>query len=184
MLGVIYPLMMKEVGMSYFAIASLASVYNLSAASCRPSYGFIVPYLPRGVILGIGNCLLRTLGRRHGFRIDVQSFFHRALDWRHRLESAASGWIELACQPFCRRPWPRLGVSIDRRTDRRTFSAAVSRAVGHLFGWRGVFWFIGALTIIVGLICFVFRDSLRERDARANRNRASRRPAGKPIKPA
>jgi MFS family permease len=28
-------------------------------------------------------------------------------------------------------------------------------------GWRGVFWFIGAVTTIVGLICFVFRDSLR-----------------------
>ena len=58
MLGVIYPLMMKEVGMSYLAIASLASVYNTLGSILQASYGFIVPYLRRGVILGIGNCLL------------------------------------------------------------------------------------------------------------------------------
>jgi MFS family permease len=29
------------------------------------------------------------------------------------------------------------------------------------FGWRGVFWIVGAVTTAVGLICFVFRDTLR-----------------------
>src|SRR5919201_4435415 len=58
MLGVIYPLMMKELGMSYIAIASLAAVYNTLGSIFQAAYGFVVPYVRRGVILGVGNCLL------------------------------------------------------------------------------------------------------------------------------
>src|SRR5262245_60900154 len=58
MLGVIYPLMMKELGMSYLAIASLSSVYNTLGSILQASYGFVVPYFRRGVILGAGNCIL------------------------------------------------------------------------------------------------------------------------------
>ncbi|HEX9145135.1 MAG TPA: hypothetical protein VGA09_12740, partial [Candidatus Binatia bacterium] len=58
MLGVIYPLMMKELGMSYLAIASLAAVYNTLGSVFQSLYGFVVPYVRRGVILGAGNCLL------------------------------------------------------------------------------------------------------------------------------
>src|SRR4026207_2479141 len=75
MLGVIYPLMMKEVGMSYLAIASLASVYNSLGSILQASYGFIVPYLPRGVILGIGNCLLGLSVVATGFASTFNHFF-------------------------------------------------------------------------------------------------------------
>src|SRR5438270_13342859 len=58
MLGVIYPLMMKELGMGYLAIASLAAVYNTLGSVFQALYGFIVPYVRRGVILGVGNFVL------------------------------------------------------------------------------------------------------------------------------
>jgi len=75
MLGVIYPLMMKEVGMSYLAIASLAGVYNALGSILQASYGFIVPYLRRGVILGIGNCLLGISVIATGFASSFNQFF-------------------------------------------------------------------------------------------------------------
>src|SRR6516162_11695293 len=58
MLGVIYPLMMKDLGMGFMAIASLAAVYNTLCSVFQALYGFIVPYVRRGVILGVGNCVL------------------------------------------------------------------------------------------------------------------------------
>src|SRR5207249_11741184 len=51
MLGVIYPLMMKELVMGYMAIASLAAVYNTLGNVFQSLYGFIVPYGRRQVIL-------------------------------------------------------------------------------------------------------------------------------------
>ena len=46
MLGVIYPLMMTELGMSYLAIASLASVYNTLGSILQASLRVLVNFLP------------------------------------------------------------------------------------------------------------------------------------------
>src|SRR6516225_4764980 len=75
MLGVIYPLMMKELGLSYLAIASFASVYNTLSSVLQASYGFVVPYFQRGVILGMGNCLLGFSVIATGFASSFSHFF-------------------------------------------------------------------------------------------------------------
>src|SRR5689334_22334735 len=75
MLGVIYPLMMKELGMSYIAIASLAAVYNTLGSVFQAAYGFVVPYVRRGVILGAGNCLLGLSVAAAGFASNFNHFF-------------------------------------------------------------------------------------------------------------
>src|SRR5436853_4073980 len=75
MLGVIYPLMMKELGMGYMAIASLAAVYNSLGSVLQAGYGFVVPYVSRGVILGTGNCVLGLSVVATGFASSYQHFF-------------------------------------------------------------------------------------------------------------
>src|SRR6266498_4710112 len=75
MLGVIYPLMMKELGMGYMAIASLAAVYNTLGSVFQALYGFVVPYVRRGVILGIGNCVLGLSVVASGFASSYHQFF-------------------------------------------------------------------------------------------------------------
>ena len=75
MLGVIYPLMMKELGMTYIAIASLAAVYNTLGSVFQAGYGFVVPYVRRGVILGVGNCLLGLSVAASGFAYNFNHFF-------------------------------------------------------------------------------------------------------------
>src|ERR1700752_2878053 len=75
MLGVIYPLMMKELGMSYLAIASLSSAYNILGSVLPASFGFVVPYFRRGVILGVGNCLLGLSVAASGFASTFNHFF-------------------------------------------------------------------------------------------------------------
>src|SRR5438128_4736303 len=75
MLGVIYPLMMKELGMGYLAIASLAAVYNTLGSVFQALYGFIVPYVRRGVILGVGNCVLGLSVVGSGFASSYHQFF-------------------------------------------------------------------------------------------------------------
>src|SRR5205807_9633884 len=62
MLGVIYPLTMKELRMGYLAIASLAAVYNPLGSVFQALYGFIVPYVRRGVILGVATSVLALSG--------------------------------------------------------------------------------------------------------------------------
>ena len=161
MLGVIYPLMMKELGMSYMAIASFAAVYNTLGSVLQAGYGFVVPYVRRGVILGAGNCLLGLSVAASGFASNFNHFFAARL----------VGGIGSS-------PQHPVGSSIlashfgDARGRALAFHSTAGQIGGLLapllaavlviyLGWRGVFWTIGALAIVMGMICFVFRDSLR-----------------------
>jgi MFS transporter, FSR family, fosmidomycin resistance protein len=161
MLGVIYPLMMKELGMSYMAIASFAAVYNTLGSVLQAGYGFVVPYVRRGVILGVGNCLLGLSVVASGFASNFNHFFAARL----------IGGIGSS-------PQHPVGSSIlaSHFGDARGRALAFHSTAGHIgsllapllaaflvlyLGWRGVFWAIGALATVMGMICFVFRDSLR-----------------------
>jgi MFS transporter, FSR family, fosmidomycin resistance protein len=161
MLGVIYPLMMKELGMSYMAIASFAAVYNTLGSILQAAYGFVVPYVRRGVILGVGNCLLGLSVVASGFASSFNHFFTARL-----IGGVGSS------------PQHPVGSSIlashfgDARGRALAFHSTAGQ-IGSLLapllaavlviylGWRGVFWAIGALATVMGMICFVFRDSLR-----------------------
>ena len=161
MLGVIYPLMMKELGMSYLAIASLASVYNTLGSILQASYGFIVPYLRRGVILGIGNCLLGLSVVATGFASTFNHFFTaRLIGGIGSSPQHPVGSSMLASHYGSAR-----GRALAFHTTYGQIGGLLAPLSGALmvtwFGWRGVFWFVGALTTAVGMICFLFRDSLR-----------------------
>jgi FSR family fosmidomycin resistance protein-like MFS transporter len=161
MLGVIYPLMMKELGMSYLAIASLASVYNTLGSILQASYGFIVPHLRRGMILGIGNCLLGLSVVASGFATTFGQFFTaRLIGGVGSSPQHPVGSSMLASHYGAAR-----GRVLAFHTTSGQIGGLLAPVLAALmvtwFGWRGVFWLIGMLTTVVGLVCFVFRDTLR-----------------------
>ena len=161
MLGVIYPLMMKELGMGYMAIASLAAVYNTLGSAFQGLYGFVVPYVRRGVILGIGNCLLGLSVVASGFASSFHQFFAtRLLGGLGSSPQHPVGSSILASH---------FGAARGRMLAFHSTAGQLGSLVAPLLaallitwlGWRGVFWTVGALATAMGMICFVFRDSLR-----------------------
>ena len=161
MLGVIYPLMMKELGMGYLAIASLAAVYNTLGSVFQALYGFVVPYVRRGVILGVGNCVLGLSVVASGFASSFQQFFAtRLLGGLGSSPQHPVGSSILASH---------FGTARGRMLAFHSTAGQLGSLVAPLLaallitwlGWRGVFWTVGALATFMGLICFVFRDSLR-----------------------
>ena len=161
MLGVIYPLMMKELGMGYMAIASLAAVYNTLGSVFQALYGFVVPYVRRGVILGVGNCLLGLSVVASGFASSFHQFFAtRLLGGLGSSPQHPVGSSILASH---------FGAARGRMLAFHSTAGQLGSLVAPLLaallitwlGWRGVFWTVGALATVMGMICFVFRDSLR-----------------------
>ena len=161
MLGVIYPLMMKELGMGYMALASLAAVYNTLGSAFQGLYGFVVPYVRRGVILGIGNCLLGLSVMASGFASSFHQFFAtRLLGGLGSSPQHPVGSSILAS---------RFGTARGRMLAFHSTAGQLGSLVAPLLaallitwlGWRGVFWTVGALATFMGMICFVFRDNLR-----------------------
>jgi len=161
MLGVIYPLMMKELGMGYLAIASLAAVYNTLGSVLQALYGFLVPYVRRGVILGAGNCVLGISVMASGFASNYQHFFTTRLfggvgsSPQHPIGSSM-----LASHFATGR-----GRALAFHSTAGQMGALVAPLLAAVtitwLGWRGVFWTVGALATAMGMICFVFRDDLR-----------------------
>ncbi|TMA64450.1 MAG: MFS transporter [Deltaproteobacteria bacterium] len=160
MLGVIYPLMMKELGMSYIAIASLAAVYNTLGSVFQAAYGFVVPYVRRGVILGVGNCLLGLSVAATGFASNFNHFFTaRLIGGIGSSPQHPVGSSMLASQ---------FGVARGRTLAFHSTAGQIGSLLAPLMaavmvtyvGWRGVFWVVGILATLIGMVCFVFRDTL------------------------
>src|SRR5262252_4972100 len=161
MLGVIYPLMMKDLGMGYLAIASLATVYNTLGSVFQALYGFVVPYVRRGVILGVGNCVLGLSVIGSGFASSFQQFFAtRLLGGLGSSPQHPIGSSMLASYFNAAR-----GRALAFHSTAGQIGSLVAPLLAALLifqlGWRGVFWAVGIVTTIMGMICFVFRDSLR-----------------------
>ncbi|MGH7845302.1 MAG: MFS transporter [Candidatus Binatia bacterium] len=161
MLGVIYPFMMKDLGLSLIAIASVAATYSMASNVFQGFYGFIVPYVRRGVILGAGNCLLGLSVMASGF----------ASGYPHFLAARVLGGVASS-------PQHPVGSSMlashfgGARGRVLAFHSTAGQA-GGLFapllaaflitylGWRGLFWTVGGLAVFMGMICFIFSDNLR-----------------------
>jgi MFS transporter, FSR family, fosmidomycin resistance protein len=161
MLGVIYPVMMKELGIGYMAIASLAAVYNTLGSVFQAVYGFVVPYVRRGVILGVGNCVLGLSVIGSGFASSFHQFFAtRLLGGIGSSPQHPIGSSMLASY---------FGTGRGRALAFHSTAGQIGSLAAPLLsallitqlGWRGVFWAVGIATTVMGMVCFVFRDSLR-----------------------
>lgn len=161
MLGVIYPLMMKELGMSYLAIASLASVYNTLGSILQASYGFIVPYFRRGVILGVGNCLLGLSVVASGFASTFNHFFTARLIGGIGSSPQHPVGSSMLASHFGTARGRILAFHSTAGQIGSLVAPIVAAILITQISWRTVFLSVGILATIVGLICFVFRDSLR-----------------------
>lgn len=176
MLGVIYPLMMKELGMTYIAIASLAAVYNTLGSVFQAAYGFVVPYVRRGVILGAGNCLLGLSVAAAGFASNFNHFFTARLIGGIGSSPQHPVGSSMLASHFGDARGRALAFHSTAGQIGSLFAPLLGALLVAYLGWRGVFWAVGALTTIVGIVCFVFRDSLRASSAQRQKSRLS--PAG------
>src|SRR6266545_7384583 len=155
MLGVIYPLMMKELGMSYIAIASLAAVYNTLGSVFQAAYGFVVPYVRRGVILGVGNCVLGLSVVATGFASNFNHFFTARLIGGIGSSPQHPVGSSILASHF--------GAARGRILAFHSTSGQIGSLLAPLLaavlvtylGWRGVFWLVGGLATAMGMICFV-----------------------------
>lgn len=161
MLGVIYPLMMKELGMGYMAIASLAAVYNTLGSVFQALYGFIVPHFRRGVILGVGNCLLGLSVIGSGFASNFQQFFTTRLVGGLGSSPQHPVGSSMLASHFGRARGRALAFHSTAGQLGSLVAPLLAAVLITQLGWRGVFWTVGALATVMGMLCFIFRDSLR-----------------------
>ena len=173
MLGVIYPLMMKELGMTYIAIASLAAVYNTLGSVFQAAYGFVVPYVRRGVILGVGNCVLGLSVAAAGFASNFNHFFTARLIGGIGSSPQHPVGSSMLASHFGAARGRTLAFHSTAGQIGSLLAPLLAAVMVTYIGWRSVFWLVGSFATIIGIICFVFRDTLRSASSEQQKSRLS-----------
>ena len=171
MLGVIYPLMMKELGMTYIAIASLAAVYNTLGSVFQAAYGFVVPYVRRGVILGVGNCVLGLSVAAAGFASNFNHFFTARLIGGIGSSPQHPVGSSMLASHFGAVRGRTLAFHSTAGQIGSLLAPLLAAVMVTYIGWRSVFWLVGSFATIIGIICFVFRDTLRTASSEQQKSR-------------
>jgi MFS family permease len=171
MLGVIYPLMMKELGMTYIAIASLAAVYNTLGSVFQAAYGFVVPYVRRGVILGVGNCVLGLSVAAAGFASNFNHFFTARLIGGIGSSPQHPVGSSMLASHFGAARGRTLAFHSTAGQIGSLLAPLLAAVMVTYIGWRSVFWLVGSCATIIGIICFVFRDTLRSASSEQQKSR-------------
>ena len=171
MLGVIYPLMMKELGMTYIAIASLAAVYNTLGSVFQAAYGFVVPYVRRGVILGVGNCVLGLSVAAAGFASNFNHFFTARLIGGIGSSPQHPVGSSMLASHFGAARGRTLAFHSTAGQVGSLLAPLLAAVMVTYIGWRSVFWLVGSCATIIGIICFVFRDTLRSASSHQQKSR-------------
>ena len=171
MLGVIYPLMMKELGMTYIAIASLAAVYNTLGSVFQAAYGFVVPYVRRGVILGVGNCVLGLSVAAAGFASNFNHFFTARLIGGIGSSPQHPVGSSMLASHFGAARGRTLAFHSTAGQSGSLLAPLLAAVMVTYIGWRSVFWLVGSCATIIGIICFVFRDTLRTASSEQQKSR-------------
>ena len=171
MLGVIYPLMMKELGMTYIAIASLAAVYNTLGSVFQAAYGFVVPYVRRGVILGVGNCVLGLSVAAAGFASNFNHFFTARLIGGIGSSPQHPVGSSMLASHFGAARGRTLAFHSTAGQIGSLLAPLLAAVMVTYIGWRSVFWLVGSCATLIGIICFVFRDTLRTASSEQQKSR-------------
>jgi len=163
--------MMKELGMSYIAIASLAAVYNTLGSVFQAAYGFVVPYVRRGVILGVGNCVLGLSVAAAGFASNFNHFFTARLIGGIGSSPQHPVGSSMLASHFGAARGRTLAFHSTAGQIGSLLAPLLAAVMVTYIGWRSVFWLVGSFATIIGIICFVFRDTLRSASSEQQKSR-------------
>lgn len=162
MLGVLYPVMMQELGFGYFEIGILQTVYQLSAQGFQVVYGFLARFFPRSALLGFGTVMAGlftlTMGFTHNF---TQVFINRMLAGTgSSVQHPVGAAILISYFEKAR------GRILTLFNSAGTLGGLIAPAlVGMLLfqtnNWRLPFYVVAVPSLLVGLAYFILRDVVK-----------------------
>ena len=170
MIGVLYPLMMKDLSFGYVELGFLTAAHNMVGSLLQALYGLIAARVKRATVLGLGNVTL-------GFSVFATGF---APSYGFVLGTRLLGGVGSS-------PQHPVGSSIMAAyySGARGRALAVHSLAGNVgtliapvlagvlllyMGWREVFYFVGIPSVLMGMAFLVFRDKFNPASAQSRRS--------------
>jgi MFS transporter, FSR family, fosmidomycin resistance protein len=160
MLSVLYPVMMGDLGIGYFQIGVLQTIYQLSAMGFQVVYGLLTRFFSRAVLLGVGNMLNGVFYMATGL---AQNFAQiGALRGLSGLGSSVQHPVGAAILvSYFEKARGRVLTLHHSAGNLGAFLApAIAGTLLLWFDWRTIFYIVGIPGIMMGFCYFFLRDSV------------------------
>ena len=157
MVGVLYVVIMPELGFDYQDLGTLTAVMILLGGFTQGFYGFATPFIPRVWLLGIGNIVLGLGTFATGFVGSFGAFMST------RGVSAAGGSAQhpvgssLLVSYFPQRIGTILSFNTSFSNVGSLLAPLVAGALLLVMDWRQIFMSVASLSLVMGGTYFLFR---------------------------
>ena len=180
MVAVLFPLMMKDLGFGYLELGFISTLRGLASHFLQATYGFMVPYVKRAVILGTGNIIMGFAVLATGF---ASSYSH--VLWTRVLSGIGASAQHPVGSTMLATHFPEArarSLALDN-TLGTVGSVLAPLVAGFLLiyvDWRTIFWIVGGVSFLTGIPYFIFRESVQPAGASASdqRGKSGKAPQG------
>src|SRR4029434_9534740 len=117
---------------------------NTLGSVFQAAYGFVVPYVRRGVILGVGNCLRGLSVAATGFASNFNHFFTARLIGGIGSSPQHPVGSSMLASHFGAARVRALAVHSTSGQIGSLLAPLLAAVMVTYLGWRGVFWAVGA----------------------------------------
>jgi FSR family fosmidomycin resistance protein-like MFS transporter len=171
MVAALYPVIMAELGFSYFQLGAISAVRTVFGNASQGIYGFLTPFSRRSHLLGIGNVILGVgtlftgMVNSFGLFVLARSVTSIGSSAQHPVgASLLSGY-------FPRNRGAILALNSSIANVGSLMAPAVAGVLLLWLGWRQVFFVVAVLSLLMGSVYFVFqfRDRVISGDSKRAR---------------
>ncbi len=158
--SVLLPVMMSQMGFSYFELGLISSAKQLCSNGMQVIYGVLVQYFRRSVLLGIANVVLGSCGVVTGFTQSYEQVLGaRALAG---VGSSAQNPVGATMLVTLFRQAKGKMLGIHRTAGNIGSFATPLLAAGLLlyFDWRAIWMLVSIPSVLMGFAYFFFRDTI------------------------
>jgi FSR family fosmidomycin resistance protein-like MFS transporter len=171
MVSALYPVIMAELGFSYFQLGAITAVRTVFGNASQGLYGFLTPLSRRSHLLGIGNIILGVgtlfTGMVNSFGLFVLARTVTSVGSSAQHPVGAS----LLSGYFPRNRGAILALNSSIANVGSLLAPAIAGVLLLVLGWRQIFFVVAILSLLMGAAYFVFqfRDRLSSGESRRAR---------------
>ncbi len=158
MLTMLYPFIMADLGMTYAMIGVLSAIRSVVGSLSQGVYGFLTPFVSRCKILGYGNfgIAIGTFlsGAAVGFPMLIVA---RSVSALGSSAQHPVGYSILSSY-FPKSRAQVMAINTSASNVGTLIATPLATAMLLIMGWREIFFIVAFLSLIMGVVYFLFRD--------------------------
>ncbi len=158
MLTMLYPFIMQDLGMTYSMLAVLSAIRSVVGSLSQGAYGFMTPFVSRCKILGYGNfgIAIGTFlsGIAGGFPMLVVA---RSISALGSSAQHPVGYSILSSY-FPKSRAQVMAINTSASNVGTLVATPLATAMLLVMGWREIFYIVAFVSVIMGIIYFMFKD--------------------------